>query len=341
MRTVIFSTLIFFFVLSVFAQQTKSSKTQTKPQNETSEKSASQTKIDSKLEVQIWLDRKSFSPGEIDGTIGKNTEKALAAFQEAHKLPGTANPSDPKTLQALREEGVEPITSYRITEADVKGPFVEKIPADFMEQAKLKSLGYTSAIEALAEKFHASPEVLKRLNPKSDFSAGSEIQVPNVLETQKSASASDKKVQPVAGKKPANAGGASVVLSKEKQQLVVKDGDGKTIFWAPITAGSDQYPYPQGVWKVKGIAKNPTFHYNPELFKDSKPDHKKAELPPGPNNPVGVVWIDLTVPNYGLHGTPEPGKIGYSESHGCIRLTNWDVQELASLVKVGMPVLFE
>ena len=122
---------------------------------------------------------------------------------------------------------------------------------------------------------------------------------------------------------------------------MVKDGDGKTIFFAPITAGSDHYPYPVGAWKVKGVAKNPPFHYNPELFKDSKPEHKKAKIPPGPNNPVGVVWIDLTAPHYGLHGTPEPAKIGYSESHGCIRLTNWDVQELASLVNKGTPVIFE
>lgn len=295
------------------------------------------SKIDPKLEAQIWLDRKDFSPGEIDGTIGKNTEKALAAFQEGHNIPISANPADQKTLELLREEGVEPIVTYTITQADVKGPFAEKIPADFMDQAKLKSLSYTSAVEALSEKFHVSPEILKRLNPKADFSAGSKIQVPNVLEKSKDASGKPK-VQQVSAKKGS---GNTVVLSKEKQQLYVKDGDGKTIFYAPITAGSDLYPYPVGTWKVKGVAKNPPFSYNPELFKDSKPEHQKTKIAPGPNNPVGTVWIDLTAPHYGLHGTPEPGKIGYSESHGCIRLTNWDVEKLASLVGVGTPVIFE
>lgn len=300
---------------------------------------AAAPQLDPKLEVQIWLDRKDFSPGEIDGTIGKNTQKALAAFQETHQIPGSVT-ADEKTLQALREEGVEPITTYTITEADVKGPFVEKIPADFMEQAKLKSLSYTSSVEALSEKFHVSPEILKRLNPNSKFTAGSEIKVPNVLSEAKQPE--EKKVQPASGKKqqPVKTSN-TVVLSKENQQLIVKDGDGKTIFFAPITAGSDEYPYPVGAWKVKGVSKNPTFDYNPELFKDSKATHTKAKLPPGPNNPVGVVWIDISAPHYGLHGTPEPGKIGYSESHGCIRLTNWDVEKLASLVKPGTPVIFE
>ncbi len=301
--------------------------------------SPSAAKVDPKLEAQIWLDRKDFSPGEIDGTIGKNTEKALAVFQESHKIPGSVN-VDEKTLQALREEGVDPIITYKITEADAGGPFVEKIPADFMEQAKLKSLPYTSLMEALSEKFHVSPDILKKLNPNSNFSAGSEIQVPNVLMQKKQTE--EKKVKPVAGKKPAPAKNSNtVVLSKDKQQLMVKDGDGQTIFFAPITAGSDQYPYPLGAWKVNGVSKNPSFSYSPELFKDAKPTHKKAKLPPGPNNPVGTIWIDISAPHYGLHGTPEPGKIGYSESHGCIRLTNWDAEKLAFLVGVGTPVIFE
>jgi lipoprotein-anchoring transpeptidase ErfK/SrfK len=326
---ILFIVLVTAVVVSAQQQKAKPNK-----QNQT----ASTAKIDPKLEAQIWLDRKSFSPGEIDGTMGKNTQKALAAFQETHKIPVSTSTVDPKTVELLREEGVEPIVSYTITQADVKGPFVEKIPQDFMEQAKLKSLSYASPIEALSEKFHTSREILKKLNPKSDFSAGAEIQVPNVLEPRKASE--DKKLQQASGKKPTTRN-HTVVLSKERQDLMVKDGDGKTIFFAPITAGSDLYPYPVGAWKVKGVAKNPAFNYNPELFKDSKPEHKKAKIAPGPNNPVGTVWIDLTAPHYGLHGTPEPAKIGYSESHGCIRLTNWDVQELASLVSVGTPVIFE
>src|SRR5688572_11396336 len=177
MKKALLLIFVFTLALSLAAQQQKPSKPQSK-------ENPASSRIDPKLEVQIWLDRKHFSPGEIDGTIGKNTEKALAAFQEAHQIPVTANPSDPKTLQTLREEGVQPLMEYTIKQEDVKGPFVEKIPADFMDQAKLKSLGYTSAIEALSEKFHVSQEILKGLNPKADFSAGSKIRVPNVLETQ-------------------------------------------------------------------------------------------------------------------------------------------------------------
>ena len=320
MKLRIFTFLFLAIALTAFAQQTAPTKKQ----------------LDSKLEAQIWLDRIGFSPGEIDGTIGKNTVKALNVFQEAKGIPVTSNTVDKATLDALREEGVQPITTYKITEADAKGPFAEKIPQDYMEMAKLKTLPYTSLLEALSERFHSSPAIMKKLNPKAEFAAGTEIQVPNVLPAKNT---EPKKVQQVSGKKPA--GTNTIVLSKEKQQLVVKDADGKTIFFAPITAGSDQYPYPLGAWKVKGVAKNPPFEYSPELFKDAKPEHKKATIPPGPNNPVGTVWIDISAPHYGLHGTPEPGKIGYSESHGCIRLTNWDVERLASLVQVGVPVIFE
>src|SRR5687767_7742603 len=150
MKKAIFSFLFLTIALGVSAQQTG-------------------TKIDPKLEVQIWLDRKDFSPGEIDGTVGKNTQKALSAFQETNKIPASANPTDPPVLKVLREEGVDPITTYTIAGADIKGPFVEKIPEDFMDKAKLKHLSYTSPLEALSEKFHTTPEILKKLNPNSNF----------------------------------------------------------------------------------------------------------------------------------------------------------------------------
>jgi lipoprotein-anchoring transpeptidase ErfK/SrfK len=326
--------LILYFVslaLCVAAQQ------QTQPSNkEQTQPIKKSSQLDPIFEAQVWLDRREFSPGEIDGKQGKNTEKAIAAFQEANNLPVTSK-ADAKTLKALREQGVKPIVEYTITKEDLGGPFADKIPDDFMAMAKLERLAYTSPEEALAEKFHVSQEVLNHLNPQSKFSAGEKIKVPNVFEQKKQDA---KKVQQVAGKK-SETGAVTVVLSKAKQQLVVKDGDGKTIFFAPITAGSEQYPYPAGTWKVKAVAPNPTFHYNPELFKDSKPGDEKTKVAPGPNSPVGVVWIDLTAEHYGIHGTPSPETIGYAESHGCIRLTNWDVQTVASMVKPGTTVIFE
>jgi lipoprotein-anchoring transpeptidase ErfK/SrfK len=299
---------------------------------------SSATKLKPKLEVQIWLDRKGYSPGEIDGTAGKNTEKALAVFQLDNKLP-TTPVTDPKTLDTLREQSVEPIIKYQVTEQDVKGPFIEMIPKSYMEQAKLPSLGYTSATEALSEKFHVSQEIFKRLNPSVNLAAGVEIQVPNIFVDEKADNS--QKVQPVGGKKSSGAPDVSIVVSKDKQQLEAKDGDGKTILFAPITAGSEEYPYPMGSWKVVGVSRNPHFDYNPALFKDAPPTDRKAKLPPGPNSPVGTVWIDISAEHYGIHGTPEPGRIGYSESHGCIRLTNWDVEKLAALVRPGTPVIFE
>jgi lipoprotein-anchoring transpeptidase ErfK/SrfK len=294
-------------------------------------------KISRNLETQIWLDRKGFSPGEIDGTFGKNTQNALSVFKETNQIAETAKP-----LDALRESGVEPIITYRVTEDDANGPYEEKIPNDYMEQAKMKSLSYTSELEALGEKFHSSPQVLKRLNPKSNFSAGSEILVPNVI-VEKPEEAK-KKVQPVSAKKQqtqTSTTSVSVTVSKEKSQLQVKDGDGKTIFFAPITAGSDQYPYPAGTWKVKGVSKNPRFEYDPSLFKDAPEKDTKATLPAGPNSPVGIVWIEITAPHYGIHGTPEPDRIGYSESHGCIRLTNWDAAALAQAVAPGVVAILQ
>ena len=133
---------------------------------------------------------------------------------------------------------------------------------------------------------------------------------------------------------------ASVTVSKSRSVAQAVDGSGRVVFFAPITAGSEKDPLPIGEWKVKGVAKDPSFHYNPDLFWDADPDHAKAKIPAGPNNPVGVVWIDLDKEHYGLHGTPEPSKVGHAESHGCVRLTNWDAETLAGLVEVGTPVLF-
>lgn len=287
------------------------------------------------LAVQVALDRAGFSPGVLDGRMGAQTKSALTAYKEAHK-------SEPPS--------VEPLSRYRITEADAAGPFAKHIPDDLVEQAKLDSLAYRTLLEALAERYHATPALLQRLNPKATFAAGEEIVVPNVdpmllpatmAKPEGKLSAADRKARTEAAKERAEAKpDLTVTVSKSSSTLTVTDAGGALVMYAPVTTGSAKDPLPLGTWKVNGVGLFPEFRYNPDLFWDADPAHTKALIPPGPNNPVGLVWIDITKEHYGLHGTPEPARIGRSESHGCVRLTNWDALRLASLVKPGTTVVF-
>jgi len=277
------------------------------------------------LQTQVMLDRAGYSPGEIDGAMGGSTKRALDAF--------TKNGGKADALPA------DAVTTYTITEQDAAGPFTPDIPEDMVEKSKLAALGYANLLEALAERFHANPNLLKRLNPSAKFAAGEQIQVPAVTET----------VEPVgpprggqsdAGAPSGNPAATIVTVRKSTSDLVVADGTGKVLMYAPVTTGSVHDPLPIGDWKVTGVQRDPKFNYNPALFWDAEPGHSKATIPPGPNNPVGVVWIDISRPHYGLHGTPEPQSVGKTASHGCVRLTNWDARKLASLVRPGTKVVF-
>jgi len=267
------------------------------------------------LATQVMLDRAGFSPGEIDARSGTSTGRALDAY--------TRNGGDASALPQ------DVLTDYTITEEDAAGPFTPSIPGSMMQKAKLTALDYTSVAEMLGERFHASPKLLARLNPDAKFAAGETIKVPGVTVHDEGGEAAGS-----------SAPAAIVMVRKRTSDLTVTDDAGKVLMYAPVTTGSEHDPLPIGEWKVRGVERDPTFHYNPALFWDAQASDAEATIAPGPNNPVGVVWIDLSRPHYGLHGTPEPSKIGKTESHGCVRLTNWDALKLAALVKPGTKVVF-
>jgi lipoprotein-anchoring transpeptidase ErfK/SrfK len=310
-----------------------------------SENSQNPVQISTLIKLQILLDRAGFSSGQIDGSAGTNVRKAISTFQDARGLP-QAGRSDEATLQALAStELSEPLVSYTISDQDAAGPFTENIPPDIMEQAKLPHLDYTSIREELGEKFHCTPALLNKFNPQSQFQAGDTILVPNLFNLPDDAQTQYNTDAKVRNKNTGTNGnrspGSIIIVTERTSDVVLKNASGEIIFYAPATVGSDHDRLPIGGWRVIAIARNPVFSYNPDLFWDANPTNSKVKIAAGPNNPVGSVWIGLNAPSYGLHGTPEPGKIGHAESHGCVRLTNWDALRLASLIKVGTKVIFQ
>src|SRR5262249_44485443 len=253
------------------------------------------------------LDRQGFSPGPIDGTPGDRLSHALAAVQTARGLPVTGRP-DCGTWQALAAENADrPVmTAYTIAGDDGKGPFA-RIPRDIPRQVGLPALSYQSPIEELGERFHASPAFLRQLNPGVALVDGRDIMVPDVTPF-------DPDIKPVFDPIAAD---ATIVVSRSDSALRVVRRDGTVVFYAPVSTGSIHDPLPTGDYKVLGLRWRPVFHYNPSIFWDAKDGDEKAAIKPGPNNPVGVVWIALDLPHYGIHGTPEPEHIGRTESHGC------------------------
>jgi lipoprotein-anchoring transpeptidase ErfK/SrfK len=271
------------------------------------------------LRAQILLSRAHFSVGQIDGVMGANMIEALAGFEQAHGLPMTQTFTE-AVWQALNVDQGPALISYTIDAADLKGPFVD-VPEDMMAKAKLMYLGYASPLDELGEKFHVNPKLLQALNPRATFErAGEQVMVPNV----------DSSLEAQA---------ARVVVSKSHSTVTAYDENGKVIVQYPCTTGSDHDPLPIGDWEIRGVYRNPHFNYDPNLFWDADETQAKARIAPGPRNPVGVVWIDLSKQHYGIHGAPDASTIGHTQSHGCIRLTNWDAMELAGMVKKGTPAV--
>lgn len=297
------------------------------------------------MRVQVLLDRLGYSPGVIDGLGGQSLAAALKGFQDAKGLKVTGEIDAPTRAWLARFNGMPTIRTLRLTRADLAGPYSGRLPKEPEAQAKLPALGYMNVVEALAERFHTTPATLVALNPGAKLTPGVALRFPNTLPVSRDYPAAlpeewrrTLSSLNISARQPK---GDRIVVDKSDGVLRVYDKADRLIAQFPATMGSRYDPLPIGNWKIVGAAYNPTFHYNPDLFWDADSKDEKARLPAGPNSPVGVVWLDLNKPHYGIHGTPNPNKIGRTESHGCIRLTNWDAARLALMVGAGTPARFQ
>lgn len=271
--------------------------------------------------AHVMLNNAHASPGAIDGSNGQNTLKAIASFQQMNGLTPTGQLTK-ETWDALVAKQTKPAyVEYTITEADLKGPYAESIPTDYALQAKMKGLYYTRVTEMLGEKFHMDERFLRQLNPRANFNkVGEKIVVANVRNDL-----------------PEDI--HLIVAHKGAKQLYLFNSRNQMIASFPATIGSTSTPSPTGTYKVTGVAKNPWYSYSPSNFVQGK-NLKPLSLPPGPNGPVGNIWIGLSKKSFGIHGTPNPSMISKNASHGCIRLTNWDANDLGNKVRAGVTVRF-
>ena len=298
------------------------------------------------LHVQVILDKLGVGPGVLDGRGGMSLNKALRGFQESRGLRVTGEIDQP-TLRALYPyRSARPTVTATLDARVLNGPFVQSIPEDYADQAKLDGMAYTSSLEKLAEMFHTTPEVLMALNPPgTKLAPGQRIVLPNALPRSRAypADATPEWRRTLAQLNvEADVPSASkIVVDKSDKVVRVFDGQNRLVAQYSATIGSASDPLPLGNWKVLHVSPNPDWKMNPAILKTVSDTKKPQIIPPGPNNPVGVVWIDLSREHYGIHGTPNPEKIGRTESNGCVRLTNWDAARVALMVEAGTPVIFQ
>ena len=274
------------------------------------------------IHAQVLLERARFSPGAIDGLAGSNMRQAISAFQKAQGLPVNGQ-LDAEVMGRLRAGGAGPVTTtYRITQQDVAGPYIGVVPTDLAAQGQAPHMGYANIVEALAERFHVTEALLRAMNPGADFDkVGQALLVPAVDHA------------PLPGDVD------HIDVDKKEGSVRAYDAQGRLLAYFPATIGSGDNPTPTGTVKVNGVARNPDYTYDPSKLSYGD-GREKVVVKPGPNNPVGVVWIDLNKPSYGIHGAPDPELVGKTASHGCVRLTNWDAWTLADKVKPGVTVRF-
>jgi lipoprotein-anchoring transpeptidase ErfK/SrfK len=277
------------------------------------------------LRAQILLDAAGFAPGAVDGRWAENTLFAVRTFRMASGL-GRADEIDEATWERLvaATGGRDPIADYVLTAADVRGPY-RRLPKSIYAKARLDCLCHESLVEALAERFHTTQSVIRGLNPDTDLAraaVGTTVRVPNVAA------------------RPLREPPARLEVNREEGSLRGLDAAGRTLFWMPATVGSDTEPSPVGRLRVVSVERNPRYHFNPRVLGDIPDSQPDATLAPGPNSPVGVLWAQLSKAHVGIHGSPDPELIGYAESHGCVRLTNWDAAWLAGVLRPGMEVVF-